>query len=112
MKRSRREFLKRSGCALGMGAIATQMHHLGIVNAFAQRSIDDRVGPEGDAGYKALVLVYFAGGNDGNNMVIPNHSDATLSNYASYAAARNTQGLAIPQASLLPISVPAMGGLT
>ncbi len=112
MRESRRDFLKKSGCALGMGAIATQMNHLGLVNAFAQKSIDDGINPEGDAGYKALVLVYFSGGNDGNNMVIPNHSDATLSNYAAYSAARNTQGLALPQASLLPISVPAMGGLT
>jgi len=112
MKESRRDFLKKSGCALGMGAIATQMNHLGLVNAFAQKSIDDGINPEGDAGYKALVLVYFSGGNDGNNMVIPNHSDATLSNYASYSTARATQGLAIPQASLLPITVPAMGGLT
>ena len=91
MKESRRDFLKKSSCALGMGAIATQMNHLGLVNAFAQKSIDDGVNPEGDAGYKALVLVYFSGGNDGNNMVIPNHSDATLSNYAAYSAARNTQ---------------------
>ena len=112
MKESRRDFLRKSGCALGMGAIATQMNHLGLVNAFAQRSVDSQANPVGDVGYKVLVLVYFAGGNDGNNMVIPNHSDATLSNYAAYSAARNTQGLAIPQASLLPISVPAMGGLT
>lgn len=112
MKESRRDFLKKSGCALSMGAIATQMHHLGLVNAIAQKSIDTGMGPEGDASYKAIVLVYMAGGNDGNNMVIPNHNDATLSNYAAYAAARNTQGLAIPQAQLLPITVPAMGGLT
>jgi uncharacterized protein (DUF1501 family) len=95
-----------------MGAIATQMSHLGLVNAFAQKSIDDAISPEGDSGYKALVLIYFAGGNDGNNMVIPNHNDATLSNYGAYSAARTAQGLAIPQASLLPITVPAMGGLT
>lgn len=112
MNESRREFLKKSGCALSMGAIATQMHHLGLVNAFAQKSIDSSMGPEGDSSYKAIVLVYLAGGNDGNNMVIPNHNDATLSNYAAYAAARNTQGLAISQANLLPITVPAMGGLT
>ncbi len=45
-------------------------------------------------------------------MVIPNHSDATLSNYAAYAATRSTQGLALDQGSLLPIAVPRMGGLT
>jgi uncharacterized protein (DUF1501 family) len=53
-----------------------------------------------------------AGGNDGNNTVMPNHSNATISNYDAYAAARNPQGLSIPQASLLPIAVPRMSGLT
>ncbi|MDI1242721.1 MAG: DUF1501 domain-containing protein [bacterium] len=114
MNESRRDFLKKSGCALGMAAIATQMHHLGAMSALAQRSIS-RQGSllsGADEGYKALVLVFFAGGNDGNNMVIPIHNDASVSNYAAYSAARNTQGLAIPQASLLPISVPAIGGLS
>lgn len=95
-----------------MGAIATQMHHLGLVNAFAQKALDEGPTENGDASYKALVLVYMAGGNDGNNMVIPNHSSTSISNYAAYSAARSAQGLAIPQAQLLPISVPAMGGLT
>ncbi|HEY0658769.1 MAG TPA: DUF1501 domain-containing protein, partial [Pyrinomonadaceae bacterium] len=58
-----------------------------------------------------LVLVFMAGGNDGNNTVIPNHSDTSLSNYAAYGAARNTQGLAIAQNQLLPISVPRINGL-
>jgi uncharacterized protein (DUF1501 family) len=52
-----------------------------------------------------------AGGNDGNNTVIPNHADASVSNYAAYSAARNTQGLAIAQNQLLPISAPRVGGL-
>lgn len=109
MKESRREFIKKSTCALGMTALATQIQHLGLINAMAQ-STDDIVA--GGSPYKALVLCYFDGGNDGNNMVIPNHNDASLSNYTTYFNARNTQGLAIPQASLLPISVPRMGGLS
>src|SRR5439155_16241845 len=64
------------------------------------------------ANYKALVCIFLAGGNDGNNTVIPNHSDATISNYAAYSAARSTQGLAIAQASLLPITVPRISNLT
>lgn len=111
MKESRREFIKKTGgCALGMVGLATQMHHLGTMNAIAQRAIDSR--PEGGANYKALVLLFWSGGNDGNNMIIPNHNDATISNYTAYSNARNTQGLAIPQASLLPIAVPRLGGLT
>jgi len=111
MDESRREFLKKSGgCALGMVSLATQMHHLGTMSAMAQKVIDSR--PEGGANYKALVLLYWAGGNDGNNMVIPNHNDATISSYSVYSAARNTQGLAIPQPSLLPINVPRMAALS
>lgn len=114
MNESRREFLKKSGCALSMTALATQMHHLGMISALAQK-VEEKYEPntgEGGENYKALVLVYWAGGNDGNNMVIPNHSSGTISNYAAYAAARQPQGLAIPQTELLPISVPRMGGLT
>ena len=111
MKESRRDFLKKSGgCALGMVGLATQMHHLGAMSAMAQKVIDTQ--QEGGENYKALVLLYWSGGNDGNNMVIPNHNDATVSNYTAYFNARNTQDLAIPQANLLPISVPRLGGLT
>lgn len=111
MEESRRDFLKKSGCALGMVALATQMQHLGMMSVMAQRSIEDDKAAAGDPGYKALVLLYMAGGNDGNNMVIPNHNSSTISNYAAYSAARSVQGLAIPQAQLLPITVPRMGGL-
>lgn len=111
MKESRRDFLKKTGgCALGMVGMATQMQHLGMMTAMAQKTIDSQ--PAGGANYKALVLLFWSGGNDGNNIIIPNHSDAAVSNYAAYSAARNTQGLAIPQASLLPISVPRLGGLS
>jgi uncharacterized protein (DUF1501 family) len=110
MKETRRDFLKKSGCALSMGALATQMQHFGMMSALAQKM--DDAAPEGGGAYKALVLVYMAGGNDGNNVVIPNHSDAAISNYGVYSAARSAQGLAIPQAQLLPIAVPRMGGLT
>ncbi|MGQ0542778.1 MAG: DUF1501 domain-containing protein [Blastocatellia bacterium] len=113
MKENRREFLKKSGgCALGMVSLATQMHHFGMMNAMAQKVIDkqEAAPPEGGANYKALVCLFWSGGNDGNNMVIPNHSDPSISNYAAYASSRSTQGLAIPQANLLPISVPRMQG--
>ncbi len=111
MKETRRDFLKKSGgCALGMVSLATQMHHLGTMSAMAQKVLDDQ--PGGGENYKALVLLFWSGGNDGNNMVIPNHDDPTISNYAAYNAARGTQGLALAQNTLLPISVPRLGGLT
>lgn len=106
MTTTRRDFLKKSGgCALGMVSLATQMQHLGTMSAMAQAVMDSG---DGGADYRALVLLFWAGGNDGNNMIIPNHSDPSISNYAAYSAARSAQGLAIPQANLLPIAVPRL----
>jgi uncharacterized protein (DUF1501 family) len=104
----RRNFLKTSCAALTMTAMATQMRHFGLINALAQ---DKEVGESDEDGgnggvYKALVCVFLAGGNDSNNTVIPNYA----AGYAQYSAARAVQGLAIPQANLLPISPPSMNG--
>lgn len=112
MKQNRRDFLLKSGCALSMTALASQMRHFGLMSAFAQKADDEKSESVVPTDYRALVLVFLAGGNDGNNMIVPNHSDGTISNYTAYSNARSTQGLAIPQASLLPITVPRMGGLT
>ena len=107
MSQTRRDFLRKSGCALSMAALATQVEHFGLINALAQK------GNSGDGGdYKALVCIFLNGGLDGNNVVVPNHNDATISNYAAYNTVRGPSTLAIPQANLLPITVPRMGGLT
>jgi uncharacterized protein (DUF1501 family) len=108
---NRREFLIKSGCALSMTAMATQMRHFGLMSAMAQK-VDDEKDSLVPSDYRALVCVFLSGGNDGNNTVIPNHSDASVSNYTAYSNARNTQGLAIAQSALLPISVPRIGNLT
>ena len=111
MKQSRRDFIKNAGCGLTMAAMMAQAEHFGLLNTLAQRSFEsDVVTPPSD--YRALVCIYFSGGNDGNNMIIPNHSDANVSGYPAYAAARSAQGLALPQSSLLPIAVPRIGGLS
>ncbi len=111
MKENRREFLKKSGCALSMAALASQAQHFGLMTAMAQK-VDEKsdIAPPSD--YRALVCILLNGGNDGNNLIVPNHSDATISNYSVYAASRSAQGLAIPQNQLLPISVPRLGNLT
>jgi uncharacterized protein (DUF1501 family) len=70
------------------------MEQFGLVNAYAQ-----------GAGYKALVCVFLAGGNDGNNMVIP--ADAT--GYAAYSAVRGASGLAVAQGNLLPVTPKSLG---
>ena len=109
MKENRRKFLKKSSCALGMTALATQMQHFGLVSAMAQNSLDRSAVP---SDYRALVCVFLSGGNDGNNTLIPNHNDANVSNYAAYSAARAPQGLALAQNTLLPIAVPRIGNLS
>ena len=97
MRISRREFLRRSGCGIGSAAaLAAGIERFGLINAMAQGS-----------GYKALVCVFLAGGNDGNNMIIPAYTEG----YSAYSAVRGTSGLAIAQGSLLPI-VPRSLGLT
>jgi uncharacterized protein (DUF1501 family) len=124
MKESRREFLKQSCCgALGMAAMATQMHHFGTISAYAQKAIDDNRG-EGGANYKALVMLYFDGGNDSNNMFIPVHNDSQISNYAAYVAARGQQpfngnpgssfelGFTQTQLQNTNFNVPRLGNLT
>ncbi len=113
MKESRREFIKKAGCGLGMVTLATQVQHFGRMTALASQVKKNRAGqPLGGGGYKALVCVFLAGGNDANNTIIPNHSSSSVSNYSVYSAARAPQGLALAQGSLLPISVPRMGGLS
>jgi uncharacterized protein (DUF1501 family) len=112
MKNDRREFLKKTGCALTMTAMATQMRHFGLMSAIAQESKDaESMAVPTD--YRALVCIFLSGGNDSNNTIIPNHNDGTISNYTAYSAARATQGLAIAQPNLAgtTITVPRMGGL-
>src|SRR5580704_17217386 len=87
--RSRRDFLKdtlRSVTALG--AIGS-MAKFGELNALAAGS-----------NYQALVCVFLLGGNDGHNTVVP--ITTAQQNYNQYQLTRG--GLAIPQASLLPIA--------
>jgi uncharacterized protein (DUF1501 family) len=94
-----------------MTALATQMRHFGLMQAMAQKADDantSAVPPD----YRALVCIFMSGGNDGNNTVIPNHNSGAISSYQNYFDARNPQGLAIAQASLLPITVPRMSNLT
>ena len=81
-----------------MAALATQIEHFGLMSALAQENNNDAV-----TDYRALVCIFLSGGNDGNNMFV------SLDQYTAYSNARNAAGLAIPQASLLPVS-PASGG--
>ena len=112
MEESRRDFLKKSCCALGMTALATQMAHLGTMSALAQKVLDTDIAPEGGENYKALVLVFLSGGVDGMNLLVPNHNVGTDFTYNMYAAERSASTLAHAQANLLPITVPEISNLS
>ena len=88
---SRRDFL-RLGCRglSGLGAAAF-FGRAGLVTARAQASTD----------YKALICIFLFGGNDANNLLVPNDANS----YANYQKIR--QNLAIAQASLVAIHDPA-----
>jgi uncharacterized protein (DUF1501 family) len=85
--RSRRDFLKIGCRALSTAGAAAALSRAGLMTARAQTASD----------YKALVCIFLFGGNDANNLLIPN--DTTP--YATYQKIR--QNLAIPQGSLVGI---------
>jgi len=88
---SRRKFIGSACAAVGATGVLSalaQLRLIGAVAADASSSTD----------YKALVCFFLYGGNDSNNLLIPNDSGG----YASYAAQRTA--LALPQSTLLPIS--------
>ncbi len=92
---NRRQFLRQCACAaLGTTSIASTIWNLRSIRAATANSM--RLQVPGD--FKALVCLFLYGGNDANNLIIPRDN----TDYNAYAAAR--QGLAIPQASLLPIT--------
>jgi uncharacterized protein (DUF1501 family) len=89
--RSRRDFL-RLGCrTLSTLGAAAAFGRAGLVTARAQTSSD----------YRALVSIFLFGGNDANNLLVPN--DAAT--YANYQKIR--QNLALAQGSLVSIHDPA-----
>jgi uncharacterized protein (DUF1501 family) len=90
---TRREFIRRAACAaVGTTALSASIRDLRFMNAaVAQSNIND---------YKALVCIFLSGGNDANNLILP----TLQSEYDNYAAIR-TPILAVPQSSILPVSV-------
>ena len=84
---SRRQFMLKSGRVISTAFSAAALAPFGMVSARAQSA----------SSYKAMVCIFLFGGNDANNMVVPMGAG-----YGAYQAVR--QGIAIPQASLLPIT--------
>lgn len=90
MSITRRGFLFGSGAALSFAGAAGTLGRLGGLlegTAHAYSFTD----------YRALVCIFLAGGNDGNNMVIP----VSTNEYAAYAAVRSSvDRLGITQAEM------------
>jgi uncharacterized protein (DUF1501 family) len=96
---ARRRLLGHGGASLASALGLSTAGALGLTSASA--AADD---------YKALVCLFFFGGNDGLNMVTPR--DTTR--HAAYSAVRGP--LALPRSSLVPLGLdyglhPAMGAL-
>src|SRR5262245_58027409 len=97
---SRRKFL-RSAAAIGVGGLGAWSH---LTRILAASSLER---PKADEDYRALVCLFLFGGNDANNTVVPTSG----TEYAQYASGRGNV-LALPQASLLPITVSNTPGRT
>lgn len=96
--RSRREFFRRGYSTIATLGAAAAFGQAGLLTAQAQTTGD----------YKALVCIFLFGGNDANNMLIPNESTFdTQYGYKTYQAVR--QNLALPQNTLASIGDKASG---
>jgi uncharacterized protein (DUF1501 family) len=90
---TRRRFIGQSACAgLGLTGLLSTVGTLRLFTAnLAAQSL-----PGDD--YKALVCLFLFGGNDGNNVLIPNDNDG----FAAYTRDRGI--LALPRTDLLPLT--------
>jgi len=90
---SRRQFLGQLPCAtLGTAGILSTLLNLRLVSTASAQSL------AAGTDYRALVCVFFSGGMDSFNVLVPRAGAA----YAAYAASRGN--LALPSQSLLPVA--------
>jgi uncharacterized protein (DUF1501 family) len=103
----RRNFLRRA-CGFTLGATGfSALNDLRLI----QSALAQQAGTTPFPDYKALICLFLAGGNDSNNLLIPN--DTT--EYAAYATNRNVIALAnspggINSNSILPLSTANTNG--
>lgn len=93
---TRRNFLTHS-CSLGIASatVSSTLLQLGLARSAAAQSAP---------GYRALVCILLAGGNDSYNMLVPIDNDQ----YSEYQGIRSD--LALAQSSLLPLAGTAANG--
>jgi uncharacterized protein (DUF1501 family) len=85
---SRRDLLRASCCTAASCGMTAALGRLNMIHVLA-------AGPT--SGYQALLCVFLFGGNDSNNLIVPNDTTG-YQNYATIG-----QNLALAQGSLLPI---------
>ncbi len=85
---TRRDFVRMGCCTAASFGLTAAIGRLNLIHAYAAGAA---------AGYRALVCVFLFGGNDANNLIVPNDN----AGYQNYAKLR--VNLALPQSSLLPI---------
>ena len=96
---SRRKFVGQCCAAVSGAGMLSALAQLRVIGAVAQPGNGPQPPREAAASdYKALVCLFLAGGNDANNLIIPNDS----AGYAAYVQARTA--LALPQNSALGIN--------
>lgn len=96
---SRRAFVRQACCAaVGTTGLLSSLGQLRVIAAMAGDSLSRATAASVLPDYKALVCLFFQGGNDATNMIVP----ADPSGYAAYATARAE--LAVARSSLLPIT--------
>ena len=113
---ARRQFIGSCCAAVGATGMLSTLAQLRLTGALA--SPDNGPVTPTAAGalpsdYKALVCLFFAGGNDANNLLIPNDdagygSAAAATGYASIAGGRGA--LALPRSSLLGLNPKTSDG--
>jgi uncharacterized protein (DUF1501 family) len=86
---SRRDFVRIGCCTAASFGFSAALGRLNMIQAFAGAPA---------SGYRALVCIFLFGGNDSNNMIVPNDSAGYL-NYATLRA-----NLALAQNTLLPVT--------
>ncbi|AXC10929.1 hypothetical protein ACPOL_1583 [Acidisarcina polymorpha] len=90
MSFNRRSFIRYASLAAA-GHVAG-LRPFGAMNGLAESAAD----------YKALVCIFFYGGNDSNNLLVPfDSSNSDVTGYANYARIRGP--LALPKSSLLQL---------
>lgn len=103
---ARRNFLRQLSCALCAGGASTLLPQMNLISsALAQTTVP---------GYKALVCVYLAGGNDAWNFLMPydqaRHDVYAASRSGVYNASSNPGGLAIARSALAGTQISDASG--